>query len=429
MRNKEIFKDKSVVVVGLARSGIACANLLYSLGAKVSVTESRDSEATREAAQELRSRGITVELGKHSKEFFKSRDFIIVSPGVPANSQPIIWAKEYAIPVLSEIEAAWLLCPATVIAVTGSGGKTTVTTLIGKAIQASGKKVFVCGNIGNPFSGEVEKIAPEDFVSLEVSSFQLENIAQFKPHIAVVLNFNRNHLDRHKDMQEYLDAKKRIFANQDAGDYLVLNDKDRVLKGLAEEARSKVVFFGSRPSEYNPNQQAVMAVASILGIDKEVCVKVFSEFKGLEHRMEFVAEVNGVRFINDSKATLAESTVWAINNISSPVILIAGGKDKGVDYSLISKPGAGKIKEIITIGEAADLINDALGKSFKIERAKTLEEAINLAFDKARPGDSVLLSPMCSSFDMFANFEERGRVFKQAVMALALNSQPLPRNP
>jgi UDP-N-acetylmuramoylalanine--D-glutamate ligase len=145
--------------------------------------------------------------------------------------------------------------------------------------------------------------------------------------------------------------------------------------------------------------------------------------------MEFVAEFNGVRFINDSKATLAESTVWAINNISSPVILIAGGKDKGVDYSLISKPGAGKIKEIITIGEAADLINDALGKSFKIERAKTLEEAINLAFDKARPGDSVLLSPMCSSFDMFANFEERGRVFKQAVMALALNSQPLPRNP
>ncbi|MCX5712289.1 MAG: Mur ligase family protein [Candidatus Omnitrophica bacterium] len=212
MRNKEIFQGKSITVVGLARSGIACANLLYSLGSKVSVTEANDNADTRQAASKFSSKDISVELGKHSKEFFKGRDFIIVSPGVAAGSQPILLSKEYGIPVLSEIEAAWLLCPATVIAVTGSGGKTTVTTLIGKVIQAWGKKAFVCGNIGNPFAGEVEKISSEDFVTLEISSFQLENIIQFKPHIAVMLNLNRNHLDRHADMQEYLDAKKRIFA-------------------------------------------------------------------------------------------------------------------------------------------------------------------------------------------------------------------------
>jgi len=417
VKNQEFFKNKTITVVGLARSGVACANLLHSLGSKVSVTDSNDNPETREAAKRLISRDIPVELGKHSRKFFENRDFIVVSPGVAAKSQPITWAGESGIPVLSEIEVAWSLCPGTVIAITGSGGKTTVTTLIGNVIRASGKKAFICGNIGNPFSGEVENIGPEDFVSLEVSSFQLENIIRFKPHIAVILNFNRNHLDRHADMQEYLNAKKRIFANQDSGDFLVLNANDTALKDLGGQARSKTVFFKASV-EFNPNQQAVLAVASILGIEKKVCNRVLSEFEGLEHRMEFVAQVKGVRFINDSKATLGESTVWAINNISSPIILIAGGKDKGVDYSLISGPGKGKIKEVIVIGQAANTIKGALRKSFKIEEAGNLQEAVMLAFNKSSPGDSVLLSPMCSSFDMFANYEERGRVFKQAVKDL-----------
>jgi len=418
VRNKEIFKGKKITIVGLARSGLACANLLYKIGAQVSVTDNEQNAATKKLVSQLASKDIQVELGKHSKDFFQGRDFIIVSPGVPAGSMPFVWAKEFGVPVISEIEAAWFLCPGKVIAVTGSGGKTTVTTLIGKVIEASGRKAFVCGNVGRAFSGEIEKIEPVDFVSLEVSSFQLENIRHFKPLVAVMLNLSRNHLDRHADMQEYLEAKERIFMNQDENDFLIFNENDPVLKESAKTAKSKVLFFGNS-SDFDPNQQAVLAVAQVLGIDKECCLKVFREFSGLQHRMEYVAEINGVKFINDSKATLAESTIWAINNIKSPIMLIAGGKDKGVDYSLISPSADGKVKAIFVIGEAKDKIEQALKKCFPVKKALTLEEAVRKAFIQARPGDCVLLSPMCSSFDMFANYEERGKTFKQIVQNLA----------
>lgn len=414
MRNTEYFRNKKVTIVGLARSGLACANLLYDLGADVSITDIQDSTITRLNVSKLKSKHIQVELGIHTDEFIRNRDFIIVSPGVHGNSLPLLWAKEFGVPLISEIEAGWILCPAKVIAVTGSNGKTTVTTLIGMAVEATGKKAFVCGNIGTPFCAELPKIGADDIVVLEVSSFQLATIDKFKPKISVILNFSRNHLDRHKNIQEYLDAKKQIFVNHDSSDYLVINQNDYILKDSAAAANSTVVYFSQTP-EFNPNQAAVFSVCSILGINKEVVLDVFSKFRGIEHRMEPAGEVNRIKFINDSKATTVESCIWALQNISNPVILIAGGKDKGVDYSRILNSACGKVKEVVLIGEAKELIKKAINGRLNIEEAGTLEEAVNKAFYKAVPGDCVLLSPMCASFDMFSSYEERGRVFKEIV--------------
>ena len=233
MLNTKYFKGKSITIVGLARSGVACANLLHSLGAFVRITDIKDNAQTRSQANLLLSKDIQFELGRHSESFIKQADLVVISPGVPRNAQPIIWAKDFAKPVYAEIEIASMLCPGQIIAVTGSNGKTTVTTLIGNILKAAGKRVFVCGNIGNPFSGEVELMCQGDFVVLEVSSFQLETIKDFKPKIALILNLTPNHLDRYNDMQEYLAAKKRIFMNQDENDFLILNDLDVSLKGIA----------------------------------------------------------------------------------------------------------------------------------------------------------------------------------------------------
>lgn len=418
MRNTSIFKNKKVVIVGLARSGLSCANLLYSLGADVSITDNKDCESTRFNAAKLKSKNIKIELGEHSLEFIKGNDLMVISPGIENSALPVIWAGQFKIPILSEIEIAWVLCPASVIAVTGSNGKTTVTTLIGKIIEASARSAFVCGNIGNPFSGEVEKMSADDFVSLEISSFQLERIEKFKPKIAVILNFTRNHLDRYKDMQEYLEAKKRIFMNQEKDDYLVLNGEDPVLREIGKEARSNVVYFKNTPG-LSLNQSVVLCVGSILGIDRELCLEVFKNFKGVEHRQEYVTEIKDIRFINDSKATTVESAIYAIQNIDRPIILIAGGKDKGLDYSDILDSALTKVREVILIGEAKEKIRQAIARALPTDEAVSLDEAVQKAYLKARPGDCILLSPMCSSFDMFANYEERGRVFKKAVLDLA----------
>lgn len=418
MRNTDYFKERKVLIVGLARSGLACANLLYDLGAKVYVTDNQDNTSTRLNASKIKSKEVKIELGRHSQEFIRDKDVLVLSPGVPNDAMPVIWAQQFNIPIISEIEFAWILCPATVIAVTGSNGKTTVTTLIGKILEASGRRVFVCGNIGNPFSQEIEKMKEDDFVSLEVSSFQLERIIKFKPKISVILNFSANHLDRYKNMQEYLAAKKKIFLNQDETDYLVLNRQEPVLRQLAQEANAKVVYF-TQAQGLNPNQAAVSAVGSILGIGQDLISGVFRDFKGIEHRLEFVAEVNNIKFINDSKATTVESVIWALENIHNPILLIAGGKHKGLDYSVILDLVRSKVKNVVLIGEAREKIKVAFRGFSAIEEADTLEDAVSKAFLKASPGDCVVLSPMCSSFDMFTDYEERGNVFKKAVYELA----------
>jgi len=417
MKNADYFKNRKVAIVGLARSGLACANLLYSLGAQVKVTDNQDSDSTRLNAAKLKSKDIKLELGKHSQGFLKDRDLLVVSPGVTDKALPLVWAREFRIPVISEIEVGWILCPATIIAVTGTNGKTTVITLIGKILEASGKRVFVCGNIGNPFCSEVGKMEEADFVSLEVSSFQLEKIHTFKPKVSVILNFSFNHLDRHKDMQEYLQAKKRIFMNQDKTDYLVLNQQDPAVKELAKETKARVVYF-SETQKLNPNQAAVLAVGTIFGADLSVCLKVFRDFKGIEHRLELVAEINNIKFINDSKATTVDSAIWALKNILEPIILIAGGRDKGNDYSLILDLARKKIKKLVLIGEAKRKMQETFGGFLSVTEADSLEDSVRIAYANATSGDCVLLSPMCSSFDMFSNYEERGRMFKRTVLSL-----------
>ncbi len=418
MRDIHYFKNKKITIVGLARSGVACANLLHKLGAWVSITDNQDNLQTQEASAKLCSADILVELGKHSREFIQNADLVVISPGVSLNVQPVKWAQEFNKPLISEIEVASILCPAEIIAVTGSNGKTTVTTLIGKIIAASGKKVFVCGNIGNPFCGEVEKMQKEDFVVLEVSSFQLETIQAFKPKIAVILNLTPNHLDRYKNMQEYGQAKKRIAMNQDGNDFIVLNKDDTLLGDIAKDVKSKVVFF-TKQDRLNLNQSTVLSVGKILGINQDLIFKVFSEFKGIEHRLEEVCIIKGVKFINDSKATTADSAIWAIKNIDTPIVLIAGGRHKKIDYRVIIEPARNKVKQLILIGEAKENIASDLSGEFPLENASSLKEAVAKAFALAKPGDTVLLSPMCSSYDMFKDYEERGRAFKKIVLSLA----------
>ena len=417
MRNTGYFKNKKITVVGLARSGYASAALLSDLGAKVSVTDKNINETTKGYAVKLQSRKVEIELGRHTQEFIKDRDTIVISPGVDNRALPVIWAENFRIPIISEIELAWNLCPATVIAVTGTNGKTTVTTLIGKVLEAGGERVYICGNIGNPFCGQVSLMQGADCVSLEVSSFQLERIDKFKPKISVILNFSRNHLDRYKDMEDYLEAKKRIFMNQDKGDYLILNYQDPVLKKISKEAKAGVVYF-NESTEKNPNHSAVMAVAKILGIEEKTCLGVLADFKGVEHRLEEVAQFNGVAFINDSKATTADSTIWALNNTEEPVVLIAGGRDKGLDFTVIRDLVKKKVKSLVLIGEAREKIKQALNNILPIKEASSLEEALAIAWAEAEKGDAILLSPMCASFDMFANFEERGNCFKRVVRDL-----------
>lgn len=416
--NKDYFRGKQILIVGFGRSGVASANLLYQLGAQVFVTDNQDNDSTRLNLPKLESKDIKVELGRHSRPFAQGKDIVVISPGVPSQALPIIWAKEENIPVISEIELAWGLCAAQVIAITGTNGKTTVTTLIGQALEEAGKRAFVCGNIGTPFSSEVGKMQPGDFVSLEISSFQLENIAAFKPKVAVILNLSRNHLDRYQDMAGYLAAKKRVFKNQDASDYLVLNYDDPLIRSLGKEAKSQIIYF-RKEDGLNPNQSAALAATSILGVSRDLALKAFRDFKGVEHRMEEVLKVNGVRFINDSKSTTTEATVWALNNLTGPVVLIAGGREKGNDYAAVLELARGKVKAAILIGEAKERIKKAFGGLINVEEARSLNEAVQKAFGLARSGESVLFSPMCKSFDMFSNYEERGRAFKDLVSGLS----------
>jgi len=421
MRNIQYFKGKKISIIGLGRSGLAAALLLNKLGAQLYVSDYQDTSELKANTLRLKEAGIkNIELGAHNRSFIEKSDLIVVSPGVSNKSESILWAEKLKIPIISEIELGFMLCPAKIIATTGTNGKTTVTTLIGRLIQKCGQQAFICGNIGRPFCLEVEKMQPEDYVSLEVSSFQLERIKTFKPYISLILNFTPDHLDRYASTQEYLEAKKRIFLNQDKHDYVILNYEDSVLRELAKEIKANLRYFKNDPL-FNPNQAAVLEVAKILGIDQDVVNNLFQEFKGIEHRLEWVGQIKGVDFINDSKATNVDSTLWALRNIAQPIILIAGGRDKGIDYKLIQDLAKQKVKMAILIGEAKNKIKAALGDILPCEEADSLAKAVYLAYKKASSGDCVLLSPMCASFDMFKNYEERGNIFKEIVKGLQDN--------
>lgn len=416
MINHDYFKNKNITVIGLGKSGLVCARLLYNIGARVSITEKNENPRVINYASQLPS-SIKQELGRHTVQFIRGRDLIVTSPGVNQNSQPLVWAREFGIPVISEIECAWILCPAQIIAITGTNGKTTTATLIGRALEAAGKKTFILGNIGLPFSAQVDKIQSQDFVSLEVSSFQLETIRTFRPKISIILNFTPDHLDRYADLSKYLSAKSRIFMNQDESDYLVLNRDDPLVCDLAKKSKAKVIYFDSKMHP-NPNFAAVKAVTSILGIDANLPEDVFRRFRGLPNRLERITEFKSREFINDSKATNPDATAFALRNINKPIILIAGGRDKGLNFSLIQDLICPRTKALILFGEAKDKIKQIFKMKLPITEASDLAQAVKFAFSQSQTGDCILLSPMCSSFDMFRDYEHRGEVFKEAVESL-----------
>jgi len=419
-------EGKKVTIIGVGKSGMAAAKLVSHCKGKVKVSDQNPQDKVSEDFKSwVNKEKIPVEFGGHTKSFIQDSDLVVLSPGVRIDAQPVQWAREKNIPVISEIELASLFCSKPIIAITGSNGKTTVSTLISKMIEASGKKACLCGNIGSPFSQYVFDLNEIDYVVLEVSSFQLEAIVDFKPYIAVFLNFSQNHLDRHKDMDEYWEAKKRIFVNQDENDFAVLNNDDSKIKSLSDTMKAKAVCFGLNDdidgfdqSNSNPNYIPVLAVANILGIHAQTCKKVFEDFKGVEHRLEKVRVIDGVDYVNDSKATTVEAGRWAIMNTKQSVIMICGGRDKNIDFSLLKNLVKENVKKMIVIGEAKDKIKKAFEDVVTVEECDQLKDAVLTAKNSAVKGDCVLLSPMCASFDMFLNFEERGKVFKEIVLGL-----------
>jgi UDP-N-acetylmuramoylalanine--D-glutamate ligase len=444
---------KRVLVVGLGRSGVASALFLQSRGARVTVSDAKSEDQLREQIPTLLDAGIAVETGAHGERTFRNQDLIVVSPGVPVDAEPLVQARALGQPVIGEIELASQFLPGPIVAITGSNGKTTTTTLVGEIIDASGFKTLVGGNIGTAAISLAEKATPETVIVLEVSSFQLETIHSFRPKVAVVLNVTPDHLDRHRTFAAYVDAKARMFENQQDGDFAVLNADDPTCVELSGRTRAQVFWF-SREREVelgafvrdgqvvfrgNGSVQAVLAVSEIplkgshnlenvlaavcasalMGCAPEKIRSAIVDFKAVEHRLEYVATIGGVEYYNDSKATNVDATIKALQSFPANVHLILGGKDKGSDYTMLNNLLRERVKSVYTIGAAAEKIQSNIKGTTQIVPSITIETAVKQAAVAAQPGDIVLLAPACASFDQFENYEHRGRVFKELVHQLA----------
>ena len=447
MTTEQRIKDRNIGIIGMARSGIAAAVLAESLGGKPFVSDSKNADLLKTEIERLNTAGIPYEAGGHSERLFAS-DYLVVSPGVPLTLPIIKEAREKGIPVFSEIEFASWCCKGKIIAITGSNGKTTTTTLIGEIFATAGFDTFVCGNIGFPFAEIVPKIPEQGIAIVEVSNFQLETISDFKPKAALILNLTPDHLDRHGTFENYIKAKLRITENQSDTDCLILNFDDKVTSQQRIESNAEVRYFSTGvnaksdttvsenilfyrgekiidtdeimlPGPHNlQNVCAAVIAAKLFDISTDDIVKVLKSFAGVEHRMENVGSIAGITFINDSKATNVDSVCYALRSVKTDLYLIAGGRDKNSDFSPLINFGKNKIKSIIAIGEAKEKLFKTLGNSFPVLFADSLEEAVGKSFELATPGETIMLSPGCASFDMFDNFEHRGRVFKNAVADL-----------
>ncbi len=411
-------RNKRVCIIGAAKSGVAAANLAQAMGGAVRISDSQPLAKLDRALAGLKDRGrVEVEAGGHTRDFVTASDLVVASPGVWKDAPPLEWARAAGIPVMGEIEFAWRFCTKPVIAVTGSNGKTTTVSLIARVLEAGGKKVSLCGNIGTPFSDKVIDGDVEIFV-VEISSFQLELCTTFRPKVALITNFSQNHLDRHPTMEEYFEAKKRLFMNQTADDHAILNARDPLVARLKDEISSRVSFFNAEGEKDNPNYLAVLAVARILGIAEAVTGKVLDEFTGVEHRLEHVRSLDGVEYINDSKSTTAEAGRWALERMQKPVVLIVGGFDKHIDYACLRDLACQKVRVMVAFGAIRQQFKDTFGDVLAVEVIDGgLDSAVAYARSVAHSGDCVLLSPMTSSFDMFKKFEHRGEVFKDIVRA------------
>jgi UDP-N-acetylmuramoylalanine--D-glutamate ligase len=440
---------RRVVVVGAARSGIAAAELLVRRGARVVLTETRDSF---DAAARLRNVGVELELGGHTSGTLAGADLIVVSPGVPLEQPVFDVTRERGIEVIGELELAWRWLRGRVIAITGTKGKSTTTTVIGRMVAAAGHHTLVGGNIGVPLSDQVEQSTPETIHVVEASSFQLETTTTFRPWIALWLNLAADHLDRHPNEAAYAAAKARIFANQRSEDWAVINVDDAVVMQHASGTAARRVRFS--PSRLIAegfavdgewivrrtstaverlvpvsaveltgrhmlgNVVAAVATASTAGITPEAMVEGLRGFRGLEHAMEPAGAVGGVRFVNDSKATNVEAARRSIESFERGVVALIGGRFKGGDLRDLAGPLSKRGRAVIAIGESAALVRDALASTVPVIDAASMHEAVERAYDLARPDGVVLLAPACASFDWFRDYAERGRVFKEEVARL-----------
>ena len=441
-------KGKKVLVLGLARTGRECAQFLANQGADVLVSDLRPEQELKQEMEALSGLPIEYHLGGENRSWLKDVDLLIPSPGVPAENMLLREAQARSIPIVSEIEIAYRFLDAPLVGITGTNGKSTTTTLIGEIFKANGTKVFVGGNLGAPLIGFVS--GRWDWGVAEISSFQLEWVEAFRPKIAVLLNLTEDHLDRYEDFAAYCRAKERIFAAQKNDDVAVLNRDDPLVWEMKERIAARVVSFGfsevregvcatadeiiwrdGSSEEKFPlarmkiqgihnveNMMAAIAVTKTAGIPKDVIQKSLEEFSGLEHRLEFVREINGVRYYNDSKGTNVGAVAKSLASFSAPVILLAGGVDKGGDYAPLRGEIQRKVRRLVLFGAAKNRIANALGHLTETVSVGTLEAAVRDAAEQARPGDVILLSPACSSFDMFKNYAERGKVFKKLVQAL-----------
>jgi len=439
---------QKVTVVGAARSGIAAAQLLVDRGAQVTLSDLRPD--VPEAAA-LRSRGVTLELGGHDAATFAGSDLVVLSPGVPADIPPVSAARAHGVPVIGEIELASRWLQGRIVAITGTKGKSTTTALTGRMLDAAGFKVTVGGNIGAPLSGQVEESTPDTLHVVETSSFQLEQVESFHPWIAVLLNFSPDHLDRHPTVDAYAAAKARIFENQDGRDWAVINADDpevlRISRGRAARrlfARDTALDEGTtidggwivdrQPAAVTPlvpltaihllgrhliyDVMAAATASSIAGASPLAMTRAVDAFKGLEHAMELVAEIGGVRFVNDSKATNVEAAVRSLESFERGAIPIVGGRFKGGDLRLLRQPVSQRARAVVAIGEARPQVRDALDGTVPVHEAASLRDAVRQAYELAQPDGVVLLAPACASFDMFRDYAERGRQFKEEVARL-----------
>jgi len=445
-------KGKRVLVVGLGKSGVASALFLESRGARVTVSDAKSEDQLRTEIPALLDRGITVETGKHGERTFRDQDLIVVSPGVPGDVAPLQHARRLGIPVIGEIELTARFLQGNIVAITGSNGKTTTTTLTGEIIASGGRKTLVGGNIGTPAITLVEQSTADTWVVLEISSFQLESIETFRPHISAILNITPDHLDRHGSMENYIAAKKRIFENQSEADFAVLNADNEISRSLAAGLKPQVLWFSRRhevergafvrngeilyrdgaevaimpvceialKGEHNvENVLAAVAIGMAAGVEPVAIRRAVKEFRAVEHRLEYVATLRGVQYYNDSKATNVDATIKALQSFPANIHLILGGKDKGSDYSELNALIAERVKRVYTIGAAAAKIESQIAGTAPVTSAQTLESAVRKAADLAVEGDVVLLAPACASFDQFPSYEHRGRVFKELVQSLA----------
>jgi len=439
-------KDKNIVIVGLGKSGISSAKFLAGEGAKVTVTDMSDKDSLHGAVTELTEYEVRFELGYHDEETFNKADIIIISPGVPHTIKPVQDAVKKGVTLMGEIELAARFISKPVIAITGTNGKSTVTALAGEMLNRSGIRSAVCGNIGIPMSDFINNTETYDVLVLEVSSFQLDTITSFKPYISVLLNISDDHLDRYHDINHYADSKARIFMNQTREDHSVINSGDDLIQKYksnikssiltfgcenrhdAEIDKSRITLFKSDPDSFvinlskthlkGPHNRENIAAAALAalkaGATPEGIQNAVDSFRSLPHRVEFVDKIKGVNYYNDSKGTNTDSVLKAVESFND-LILIMGGREKDCNYSILKNAVQERVKKLILLGEAQKNIASELGDSADVIMASDMVHAVEISYKLAEPGDTVLLSPACTSFDMFKNYAERGQTFKNAV--------------